>query len=42
VVADDPEKRPCLLVREGVTGGPGPVGGFLAFLDPLRRRPALL
>jgi len=42
VVGDHPKEQPDLVGLEAVAGEPGPVGGFLAFLDPLRRRPALL
>src|SRR5258707_11050949 len=42
VVGDDPEQEPDLVGPEPVTGQPGPVGGFLALLDPLLGRPALV
>ncbi len=42
VVGDDPEKQADLVGPEPVTGEPGPVGGFLALLDPLLGRPALV
>src|SRR6266851_3586811 len=42
VVGDDPEQEADLVGPESVTGEPGPVGGSLALLDPLLRRPALV
>src|SRR5574337_501946 len=42
IVGDDPEKQPHLIGPEAVAREPGPVGGFLAFLDPLLCRPALV
>ena len=42
VVGDDPEEESDLVGPEPMAGEPGPVGGFLALLDPLRRRPALI
>src|SRR6266404_5875497 len=42
VVGDDPEQQADLVGPEPVTGESGPVGGFLALLDPLLRRPTLV
>src|SRR5229473_3876289 len=42
VVGDDPEQQADLVGPKPVTGEPGPVGGFLALLDPLLGRPALV
>src|SRR5437016_5257064 len=42
VIGDHPEEQPHLVGPEAVAGEPGPVGGFLAFLDPLLCRPALV
>jgi hypothetical protein len=42
VVGDDPEQQADLVGPIPVTGEPGPVGGFLALLDPLLGRPALV
>src|SRR5207245_5727288 len=42
VVYDDPQEQPHLIRPEAVTGEPRPMGGFLAFLDPLLGRPALV
>jgi len=42
VIGDHPEGQPHLVGPEAMAGEPGPVGGFLAFLDPLLGRPALV
>ena len=42
VVGYDPEEEADLVGPEPVTGEPGPVVGFLALLDPLLSRPALV
>ena len=42
VVGDHPELQADLVGPEAVAGEPGPVGGFLALLDPLLGRPALV
>src|SRR6266446_7945415 len=42
VVGDDPEQQADLVGPEPVTGESGPVGGFLALLDPLLGRAALV
>src|SRR5438132_5382323 len=42
VVGDDPEQEADLVGPEPVAGEARPVGGFLAFLDPLLGRPALV
>ncbi len=42
VIGDHPEEQPHLVGPEAVAGEPGPVGGFLALLDPLLGRPALV
>ena len=42
VVGDDPDQQADLVSPEAVAGEAGPVGGFLAFLDPLLGRPALV
>src|SRR5712692_11435005 len=42
VVGDDPEEQSDLVGPEPVAGEPGPVGGFLALLDPLLRSAALV
>ena len=41
VVGDDPEQQADLVGPKPVTGEPGPVGGFLALLDPLLSRGSL-
>jgi len=42
VVGDHPEEQPHLVGPEAMAGEAGPVGGFLALLDPLLGRPALV
>src|SRR2546426_480592 len=42
VVGDHPEKQPNLVGSEAVAREARPMGGFLAFLDPLLGRPALV
>ena len=42
VIGDDLDQKPYLVGPKAVAGEPGPVGGFLALLDPLLRRPALV
>src|SRR2546426_10030166 len=42
ILGDHSEEQPLLVGPEAVAGEPGPVGGFLAFLDPLLGRPALV
>src|ERR1700730_2181093 len=42
VVGDHPEQEADLVGPEPVTGEPGPVGSFLALLDPLLGRPTLV
>ncbi len=42
IVGDDPQEQPHLIRPEAVAGEARPVGGFLPFLDPLLRRPALV
>ena len=42
VVRDNAQEQPHLIRSEAVTGEPRPVGGFLAFLDPLLRRAPLV
>src|SRR5262249_18528816 len=42
VVGDHPKEQPYLVGPEAVTGEARPMGGFLAFLDPLPGRPALV
>ena len=41
VVGNDPEQEADFVGPDPVTGEPGPVGGFLALLDPLLGRLAL-
>src|SRR5262249_43809098 len=42
VVGDDPQEQAHLVSPEAATGEARPVSGFLAFLDPLLGRPALV
>src|SRR5262245_24434555 len=42
IVGDHPEEQPDLVGPEAVAREARPMGGFLAFLDPLLRRPALI
>jgi hypothetical protein len=42
IVNDHPEEQSHLIGPEPVAGGARPVGGLLALLDPLLRRPALV
>src|SRR5262245_12331620 len=42
VVGDHAEEQPHLVGPKAVAGEPSPVGGGLALLDPLLRRPALI
>jgi hypothetical protein len=42
LVGDHPEEQPDLVGSEPVAGETRPMGGFLAFLDPLLGRPALV
>src|SRR2546425_12482595 len=42
VVGDHPEEQPDLVGSEAVAREARPMGGFLAFLDPLLGRPALV
>src|SRR5262245_19440184 len=42
IIGDHPEQQADLVGAEAVAGEPGPVDGFLALLDPLLGRPALI
>src|SRR5436189_4235133 len=42
VVGDHPKEQPDLIGPEAVAGEARPMGGFLAFLDPLLGRAALV